>query len=275
MNKYIRTLSACLFLLTGFSSLSLSQTTVIHLEEVIDEADIIIIGKLVETKYLFPERFNVKTDGTISTVVVERVLRGDLADSTILVIMIDSLHRAVPFDFFVPNRHLLFLNPFIPPVAFIEKYNLQGKIFYYPALDEFGIINLEEKDGPDYIRRTEDHLHSLPPVPSIDLPIHDLLDSLVSKKHHAFELKLIGDENFVKDLDNHLDNAQKHLARGDSLNCDWQIQNFRNKILGEFERTGDPAKRNQSLPVRFVTKEAYMLLYYHAKYILDRLPKKK
>ncbi|HXG38859.1 MAG TPA: hypothetical protein VNL36_08840 [Bacteroidota bacterium] len=115
----------------------------------------------------------------------------------------------------------------------------------------------------------------VPPRPSASTPVSVLLDSLISYKHQVFALGWLGDKNFVNELDNHLDNAKRHLERRDSLNTAMQVSLFQEKVNREYEHTKE--KQGKGLPrdPRFVTIEGWKFLYHHAQYILDRLPKKK
>jgi hypothetical protein len=97
----------------------------------------------------------------------------------------------------------------------------------------------------------------------------ELIDSLRAKLQQCYEQNQIGDKNFVKELDNGLENAKKHLIKGDSVNCAKEIDKFQNKIKKEYE------KKPRSKDKRFVTEEGYRVLYNSAQAILDRLPGKK
>lgn len=114
-----------------------------------------------------------------------------------------------------------------------------------------------------------------PPVPAVSAPVLTLLDTLISTKHQVFALGWFGDKNFANELDNHLDNAQKHLAKGDSVNTFKEVEKFQEKVQKEYEKTIDNEKKNKPRDKRFVTVEGWKFLYYNAQYILDRLPKKK
>lgn len=114
-----------------------------------------------------------------------------------------------------------------------------------------------------------------PPVPSTTTPVSVMLDTLISTKHQVFALGWLGDKNFVNELDNHLENAQKHLARRDSVNCGKEVEKFQEKVQKEYEKTVDNEKKNEPRDKRFVTVEAWKFLYYHAQYVIDRLLRKK
>jgi hypothetical protein len=93
-----------------------------------------------------------------------------------------------------------------------------------------------------------------------------LLDTLIALKHQAYAAGHLGDQNFVKELDNGLENARKHLARSDSVNCRKLLEDFQSKVKREYERKEGKGSK------RFVTQEAYLQLYFNAGYIVDRLP---
>lgn len=96
-------------------------------------------------------------------------------------------------------------------------------------------------------------------------PSVELLDTLISIKHRAFGKNWIGDHTFINELDNGLDNARKHLARGDTANCAKELESFQNKVKREYDKKATPGGR------RFVTEDGYKLLWFNALYIVDRL----
>ena len=100
-------------------------------------------------------------------------------------------------------------------------------------------------------------------------PTGELLDTLVSLKHQSVTNHWLGDEQFVRELDNELANAQKHLARSDSVNCRKELEIFQQKLKHEFERKADKGEK------RFVTEEGYALLYFNALYLIERLPERR
>jgi WD40 repeat protein len=101
-----------------------------------------------------------------------------------------------------------------------------------------------------------------------------LLDTLVSLKHQAKSKSWLADKNFVDELDNHLDNAQKHLAKDDSVNARKEIEKFQEKVDKEYQKTADDHKKGKARDKRFVTEDGWKLLYFNAQYIIDRLPEK-
>jgi len=115
----------------------------------------------------------------------------------------------------------------------------------------------------------------VPPVPRPTTLVARMLDTLISYKHQVFALGWLGDKNFVNELDNGLDNAKKHLAKGDSVNTYKEVQKFQEKIQKEYDKTQENEKKNKPRDKRFVTTEGYKFLFYNAKYILDRLPGEK
>ncbi len=107
------------------------------------------------------------------------------------------------------------------------------------------------------------------------LPSEVSIDDLIAIKHEAEAKGWIGDEQFVKELDNGLENAKKHLARGDSVNCAKELEKFQEKVKKEYDRTVEDRTKNKPRDRRFVTEEAYTLLSSNAQSIIDRLPRKK
>jgi hypothetical protein len=97
------------------------------------------------------------------------------------------------------------------------------------------------------------------------------IDDLIALKHQAEAKGWIGDGNFVKELDN----AKKHLARGDSVNCAKELEKFQEKVKKEYDKTVEDQKKHKPRDKRFVTEEGYRSLTEGAQKIIDRLPKKK
>jgi hypothetical protein len=102
-----------------------------------------------------------------------------------------------------------------------------------------------------------------------------LPDDLRLQLSQSLTKGLIGDANFIKELDNGLDNAKKHLLKPDSVNCYKEVATFQDKVNKEYLKTVDDQKEGKPRDKRFVTKDGWTLLYYAAQEILDRLPSKK
>jgi hypothetical protein len=104
----------------------------------------------------------------------------------------------------------------------------------------------------------------IPPKPDSSTSIETMLDSLISYKHQCYTYTWLGDQNFVKELDNHLTNAKKHFEKKDSIETAYEIGKFQSKISKEYKEgnIGDN---------RFVTIEGWKFLYYNAQYIIERL----
>ena len=51
-------------------------------------------------------------------------------------------------------------------------------------------------------------------------------------------------------------------------------QKFQEKVDKEYEKTSDDHKKGKARDKRFVTEDAWKLLYFNAQYIIDRLPEK-
>ena len=121
----------------------------------------------------------------------------------------------------------------------------------------------------------EQTLQAIPVDVTEVTPTNIFLDTLISFKHQSEALSWLGDANFIKELDNHLENARKHLLRSDSTKSGDELQKFQEKVQKEREKTAKEETDNRPRGPRFVTSEGYALLYFNAQYILDRLPKKK
>jgi hypothetical protein len=128
----------------------------------------------------------------------------------------------------------------------------------------------------DYIdRQIESYVPVRPLLAGQIQSVAASLDSLVSYKHQVESLIWLADANFVKELDNGLDNAKKHLAKGDSVNAYKEVQTFQGKVNDQYQKTIDDQKKGKPRDKRFVTVEGWKFLYYNAQYIMDRLPSGK
>jgi hypothetical protein len=101
------------------------------------------------------------------------------------------------------------------------------------------------------------------------------IDDLITLVRRAEARGWIGDGNYVKELANGLENAKKHLARGDSVNCAKELEKFQEKVKKEYEKTVEHQRKNKPRDKRFVTEEGYRPLTEGSQKIIDRLPKKK
>jgi hypothetical protein len=105
-------------------------------------------------------------------------------------------------------------------------------------------------------------------------PTDILLDTLISMKHQAFSNGWLADKSFVKELDNQMENAQKHLAKHDSINARKEIEEFQEKVDKEYQKTLVDHKRGKHRDRRFLTEDGWKLLHFNAQYVIDRLPEK-
>ena len=109
-----------------------------------------------------------------------------------------------------------------------------------------------------------------------ELPtVTTMLDTLVAYKHRSFASGLLGDDNFEKELDNGLRNAQKHLAKRDSTNARKEIETFQEKVDKEYEKTSSDQKKGKPRDRRYMTESGWKLLHFNAQFIIDRLPEEK
>lgn len=244
-----------------------------YLEDRIENADLIVTGRTFQIIFLGPP-FETKRDAAIIRVQVFRTLRGVGPDTVEILDTFRGSHFG-PLLVFEGRQYLMFLEPVQPDSSLATKYQLSGRRFYYPFAGDVSTVDLNTAKGQEELQRTEQFLSLLPPVPDPSIPVEVLLDSLVAQKHHAYEVGWIGDKNFVHELDNHLDNAKRHLQQRDSLNTVQQVLLFQEKVDRKHERTKQKQEQGVPRDPRFVTREGYLLLHYNAQYILDRLPKRR
>ena len=114
-------------------------------------------------------------------------------------------------------------------------------------------------------------IRDFPPKRENELVLQNI-EVLISSLPQTVSLNWLGDQNFTKELTNHLDNAKKHLVKGDSVNCGKEVEKFQEKVNKEYEKTINNEKKNKPKDKRFVTVEGWKFLYYNAQYIIDRLP---
>lgn len=112
-------------------------------------------------------------------------------------------------------------------------------------------------------------LETYKPLPP-DLSTSELsmLDSLITIKHQiaSDSYNWLGDEGFVKELDNRLQNARQQLDRNNYKNAARQISNFIDRVEKVYEK-----RQIDNNSPRYVTKNGYKFLFYNAKYLLERL----
>jgi hypothetical protein len=149
-----------------------------------------------------------------------------------------------------------------------------GKLRQRLTLPPDGVVMLFETYPERFFYFNKLTMQSLSGNVTVVTPGNVLLDTLISLKHQAITAGWLVDRNFLNELDNHLENAQKHLARGDSVNARKEIEKFQEKVDKEYQKTSDDQKKGKAPDKRFVTEEGWKLLYFNAQYIIDRLPEK-
>jgi hypothetical protein len=137
----------------------------------------------------------------------------------------------------------------------------------------FLIKDLKDNSPNDLIREeaTEIYndywwLHFEPYGKAFDYSPSETLDSLKSYTEEVASYDWLGDRGTVRELTNRLDNASRHLARGDSSNTAKQIANYKERLQKVYEQN----KQNNS--PRFVTEDGYKYLSKNAEYLLTQLP---
>lgn len=209
-----------------------------HLEERIENADLIVIGKVSQAISLWPELKDPEVhrrDAVIIRVQILRTLRGTAVDSVEILDNFQGSHFG-PLLVFEGRQYLMFLETVQPDSSLAIKYNLSGRRFFYPFAGDVSTVDLNTAKGQEELQKTEQLLSLLPPIPDPSISLVILLDSLAAQKHYAFENQWIGDKNFVNELDHHIENAKQHLLALDSLNTVKQI-----KLFQEKDRSRTPA----------------------------------
>jgi hypothetical protein len=82
---------------------------------------------------------------------------------------------------------------------------------------------------------------------------------------NCYELKLLGNRSFHKELSNILDSYKKHLSKKETLKAVKELEEFHDRITKEYKE-GTKARDK-----RFVTADALHILSYDVKYLIDQL----
>jgi len=118
--------------------------------------------------------------------------------------------------------------------------------------------------GPGIVGKTVGPV--LPPDPFIAA---SFLDTLASYKHQAAALCWVGQDVFLNQLDEKLDQARDQLAKGHTKQAIDKVQEFLKKIEHEAKKTEkDQDKKNDK---KWVTSEGYALLKFNAEYLIEKL----
>ena len=96
--------------------------------------------------------------------------------------------------------------------------------------------------------------------------IKNNIDSLTSYHSQCDSFKWFGENNFTNQIYNLLINAKTELETADSISTAFSLKQYQSIIKKVYL---DTLKSDS----KFVTKDAYIFLYYYPKYILNRLPK--
>jgi hypothetical protein len=75
----------------------------------------------------------------------------------------------------------------------------------------------------------------------------------------------VGDGSFVKQLDKDLQQAKQEYEKRDSIGCAQELEAFQQEVRKEY--LAKPKKNDK----RFVTEDAYKLLYFNAQYVIERV----
>jgi vacuolar-type H+-ATPase subunit H len=118
--------------------------------------------------------------------------------------------------------------------------------------------------GPGIVGKTVGPV--LPPDPFVAA---DFLDTLASYKHQAASLSWVGQEGFLRQLDEKLDQARDQLSKGHIKQARDKIEEFVKKLENEAKKTEkDQDKKNDK---KWVTSEGHALLKFNAEYLIEKL----
>ena len=92
------------------------------------------------------------------------------------------------------------------------------------------------------------------------------IDSLISYQAQCASFKWLWDISFNNQINGLLLNAKTKLESRDSVSAAFRLKQYRSIINKEYRDTLE-------LEAKYVTRDAFIFLYYYPKYILNRLPK--
>lgn len=254
----------------------MGQTVPFRLEEAIDDADVVLVGRVSKSDFLThfpsPNSFEIINDAQWFVIRVDRVLKGQLEDITVVQIInpVASGGAIFPLHLLENKKYLLYLNTASVDSSLAERHHLEGA-FFFPLDGNYGISDLD-KEGRRELKETERYFSILPPLPPAGVLVSALLDTLVAKKHKALSDGLLGDHRFADELDDHLERAISHLERSDSLKCRRDLEAFRIQIKLVHRRTKSAHATQKGR--QFINDGVFRNLYYYAQYIIDRLSKR-
>jgi len=105
-----------------------------------------------------------------------------------------------------------------------------------------------------------------PTAPPADFKPLDFLNYIIDLKHQAFSLGWIKDKGIEESLDAKLESAKKKIAEGNT----GAAKNILNAFINEVEAQGCETYENCP-PGKHLTSEAYALLKYNVRYLIDKL----
>jgi hypothetical protein len=118
--------------------------------------------------------------------------------------------------------------------------------------------------GPGIVGKTVGPV--LPPEPFVPMTF---LDTLASYKHQAATLGWVGQEGFLRQLDEKLDQARDQLSKGHIKQARDKVEEFLKKLENEAKKTEkDQDKKNDK---KWVTSEGHALLKFNAEYLIEKL----
>jgi hypothetical protein len=176
-----------------------------------------------------------------------------------------------------PNSLELLKEKFLKETFTIMKREIADTLLMrYGSINEYLFLKnnlataIDTVEWSGMIKMIQEKLEAfIPPKPANSIPIRDLLESLITLIKNVQLQNWVGDKNFVKELNNYLKDAKRHLSKNDSLKCAKEVSEFQIEINREYWEGNSTPQGGRDK--RFVTLEGWQFLYYNAQYIVERL----
>lgn len=147
-----------------------------------------------------------------------------------------------------------------------HDYFVKCLMNYYFSFDNYKFVStVIARRSDEKIRNSmDDALWDVDPQLS-DIPLAQLIDSLVSSTVQMQELSWLGERSFTASLTSILTTAKKQLQNADSGGCNRSIRDFQSRTDHEWYDTLHATKD-------YITMEGWRYFYTITPYIVHRLP---
>jgi hypothetical protein len=224
-----------------FTNICFSQMVVLGPHAVENSAKVIIIGHILEEKYLEKTEIGAMPhpddhEGSVYTVQVLNVLKGNsnITHLKIFQTRDDESGGELPSVFLFEGKdYLLFLGQRKPPQYFTDKYKLNDSCYYAPMYAGMGIVDINQNAGLEKLRTVEQYLN-VSAFPWRVKAFAEWIELLKTKLQSGYQNGQIGGLEFVNNLLGVLSNVNDKMQAGDSVNCAKEIQRLHNIIWGAY-----------------------------------------